>query len=241
MHPESESRDSDRWEALAAGLGHEIKNPLSTINLTLQLLREDVQAREGRSPAELLPRIDLVISEIEHLQQIVQDFLRLARKPSLNLQTGDIGSLIEEVQAFLAPEFKERGVDLVLQVDRGIEEAQVDLPLFRQVVNNLFRNALQAMPDGGVLTVQGRREGKHFVLDVIDTGKGIPENLRDRIFDGFFSTKAEGTGIGLTLTRQIVELHGGIVSCMSETGKGTLFRVEIPIAGPGPRNAGDGQ
>jgi signal transduction histidine kinase len=232
VSPSRDGQAADRWEALAAGLAHEIKNPLSTINLTLQMLREDVYARDRNSPAELVPRIDLVISEVEHLQQIVQDFLRLARAPQLNVQAEDVNSLIEEVRAFLAPELEERGIDPVIHVDRSIGLAQVDLPLFRQVVNNLLRNALQAMPDGGVLTVQTRREDPYFVLRVIDTGKGIPENLRDRIFDGFFSTRPEGTGIGLTLTRQIVELHGGTVTCQSALGKGTLFEVRIPLGGP---------
>lgn len=228
----SRGHDPDRWEALAAGLAHEIKNPLSTINLTLQLLREDVEGGRHSAPNALLHRIDLVISEVEHLQRIVKDFLRLARAPKLNLQEGDVNSLVEEVQAFLAPEFRERGVSATLQVDRSIRAVRIDLPLFRQVVNNLFRNALQAMPEGGTLTVQTHREGDRFVLDVIDTGRGIPDEIRARIFDGFFSTKPEGTGIGLALSRQIVELHGGTLNVQSAPGKGSLFRVDLPLDGP---------
>lgn len=228
----------DRWDALAAGLAHEIKNPLSTMRLTLQLLREDLQGRENPSPAKILPRVDLLITEVDRLQQILNDFQRLARKPDLELRRTDVNAMISDLQAFLGPEFAANDISLVIQLDHGTGEICADELLLRQALHNLLRNSVQAMPDGGTLTVTTRGQDDRLVVTIIDTGKGIPENVRSRIFDGFFSTKAGGTGIGLALTRLIVEQHGGTISCMSEPGQGTMFTLELPLDGPpGPGEA----
>lgn len=219
-----------RFEALAGGLAHEIRNPLSTINITLQLLREDLAERPGARENADLRRLDVVLAEVRRLERIVQDFLRLAREPSLSRKTSDVNALVEDSLAFMAPEYKAARIDVVSQLDRRVPATAVDDSLFRQAVLNLFRNAMQAMPAGGVVTVQTRAEDGAFVLDVIDTGIGMTPEVKDRVFDVFFSTKPGGTGLGLSLVRQIVELHGGVVSCESVAGLGTRFSVRIPLA-----------
>ena len=221
-----------KWATLAAGLAHEIKNPLSTMNLTLQLLREDLKGRETVPPSQIVPRIDLLISEVVQLERILNAFLRLARDPHVERRLADPNALVQETRAFLKPEFQERGVTLVEQLDLGIGSVSLDPALFRQAILNLLKNALQAMPDGGTLTVHTHIAGGQFVLDVIDTGHGIHENLLERIFQGFFSTKPGGSGLGLPITRQIVELHGGTLTCQSAQGSGTRFRITLPLGGP---------
>ena len=219
-----------RFEALAGSLAHEIRNPLSTINITLQLLREDLAERPGARENADLRRVDVVLAEVRRLERIVQDFLRLAREPSLRLKTSDVNALVEDALAFLAPEYKAARIDVVSQLDRRVPATAVDDSLFRQAVLNLFRNAMQAMPAGGVVTVQTRAEDGAFVLDVIDTGVGMTPEVRERVFDVFFSTKPGGTGLGLSIVRQIVELHGGDVGCESVLGLGTRFSIRISLA-----------
>jgi two-component system sensor histidine kinase HydH len=217
-----------QWGALAAGLAHEVNNPLSTMSIGLDLLREDLQGRPHVSSAHLLPRIDLLLREVGHLQRIVQDFLRLAREPQLDLRERDPHRLLEEVLALLGPELELARIAVTTQLDRTVTLLRLDPDLFRQVLMNVFRNAIQAMPEGGTLTVLTRGTPDDFSFEIIDTGRGIPPELLGRIFDGFFSTRPGGTGIGLTIARQIVDQHKGRISCESAPGRGTRFLITLP-------------
>jgi signal transduction histidine kinase len=237
MRHREEAEHRRRWDALAAGLAHEIKNPLSTMSISLQLMREDVQSRPNVSSAQITPRIDLLIGEVDRLKRILDDFLRLARSPELDLQKRDPNDLIENMLAFVSPELGKRSITLVTDLDRGIGEVVLDPNLFRQALLNLVRNAMEAMEGGGTLSLLTRGGDAAFTIDVIDTGRGIGDEIRDRIFASFFSTKQGGTGIGLPLTRQLIELHDGTVDFESAPGFGTRFRVRFPNSGPrgGPR------
>ena len=229
---QDESRLS-QWGALAGGLAHEIKNPLSTMNISLQLLGEDLRERPQVGSAKLLPRVELLTSEVQRLQRIVNDFLKLATAPELDLKERDPNTLVEAIQAFVLPEFERQSVALAIQLDRAAGSIRVDPDLVRQALLNIIRNALQAMPDGGTLTVQTIASDEVFRIEFIDTGAGMDAGVRARVFDGFFSTRPGGTGIGLAITRQIIQLHGGDVICESAPGRGSKFTVTLPIHGPG--------
>ncbi|MAB91043.1 MAG: two-component sensor histidine kinase [Planctomycetes bacterium] len=228
---QDESRLS-QWGALAGGLAHEIKNPLSTMNISLQLLEEDLRERPQVGSAKLLPRVELLTSEVQRLQRIVNDFLKLAKAPELDLKELDPNTLVEAIQAFVLPEFERQSVALAIQLDRAAGSIRVDPDLVRQALLNIIRNALQAMPDGGTLTVQTIASDEVFRIEFIDTGAGMDAGVRARVFDGFFSTRPGGTGIGLAITRQIIQLHGGDVICESAPGLGSKFTVTLPIHGP---------
>ena len=219
-----------QWGALAGGLAHEIKNPLSTMNISLQLLQEDLRSRPQVSSGKLLPRVDVLLDEVQRLQRIVADFLKLAKAPDLDRKERDANTLLEEIERFVAPELENQGVSLVTQLDRNARPVAVDQDLVRQALLNIIRNALQAMPDGGTLTVQSYAAEPAFRLEFIDTGAGMDEGVRARVFDGFFSTRPGGTGIGLAITRQIIQLHGGDVTCESAPGLGSRFTVTLPYA-----------
>jgi len=221
-----------QWGALAGGLAHEIKNPLSTMNISLQLLEEDLRERPQVGSAKLLPRVELLTSEVQRLQRIVNDFLKLAKAPELDLKERDPNTLVEAIQAFVLPEFERQSVALAIQLDRAAGSIRVDPDLVRQALLNIIRNALQAMPDGGTLTVQTIASDEVFRIEFIDTGAGMDAGVRARVFDGFFSTRPGGTGIGLAITRQIIQLHGGDVICESAPGLGSKFTVTLPIHGP---------
>ena len=222
-----------QWGALAGGLAHEIKNPLSTMNISLQLLQEDLRSRQQVSSGKLLPRVDILLSEVQRLQRIVADFLKLATAPDLERSERDANTLLEDIAQFVTPELEHQGVRLVTHLDRKASAVLVDKDLARQALLNIIRNALQAMPDGGTLTVQTYGDEDSFRLEIIDTGAGMEEGVRARIFDGFFSTRPGGTGIGLALTRQIIQLHGGDVSCDSAPGMGSRFTVTLPYSAGG--------
>ncbi len=197
----------------------------------LQLLREDIRGHHALSAADALTKVELLLREVQHVQRIVQDFVRLTQEPELQLRDRDPHALVEEVLAFLAPDLAEKGIRVCTQLDRTLTNIRVDPDLLRQVLVQLVRNAEQAMPSGGVLTLLTHSEAERLTIHIIDTGAGIPAEIRDRIFDGFFSTKPDRAGMGLAVARQIIERHGGSIACDSAEGLGTRFTVALPASG----------
>ena len=212
---------------LARELVHEIRNPLNSINLNLQILEEDLSAENPSAPSGLQKRVQRIRREVERLDRILTDFRRYANLPPLTFETCDLAVLIEEVLDFNEPEAQRQNV----QVNREIQElrpVQLDQLQFKQALLNLIINGVQAMEDGGTLTVRAKPLNGGIQIDVEDTGQGIEPEQLDKIFDLFISTKAEGTGVGLTIVKQIIEGHGGCVNVESNPDQGAKFSILLP-------------
>jgi signal transduction histidine kinase len=225
---------ANSWESLAAlagELAHEIKNPLSTIKLNLQLLEEDWADPKTPREKRTARKLQVLQKEVQRLTQTLEDFLRFIRVGALSLQPTDVNELIAEIAEFVEPELARTSVGLREQYFPDLPRCLADPKILKQAILNVILNAQQAMPQGGELILRTSRTGENgeFVaVDIIDTGSGIPENVKDKIFDVFFSTKKEGSGLGLAVTRRIVEQHGGTITFQSEPGKGTNFTIRIP-------------
>lgn len=217
--------------SLAGGLAHEIRNPLSTMSLNLDLLTEELS--EGDSPRDrrILQKLAAVKKQCLHLDRILNDFLQFARVGKLDVQQTDLNSTVQEFIEFFGPQAEERGIDISPHLTANLPPVKLDTRLWRQVLMNLSRNALQAMPNGGVLELQTYGRGQEVVLDIIDNGLGMDSETQSRMFDTFFSTKPDGSGLGLPTVRKIVEAHGGTISCESDVGRGTRFSIALPIEG----------
>lgn len=215
---------------LAGGLAHEIRNPISTMLLTLDLLAEEFQRPETPRDQRVQKRIERVRREAQRLQQILEDFLRLARLRNMNLEPSDLNSAIDDVRDFYEPQAAMHDVVLRVHYDETMSRTWLDVNLFKQALLNLLLNAQQAMPQGGELIMTTRRDGPWNVLDVVDTGAGIAPELQAKVFEPFYSTKPGGNGLGLPMVRRIVECHGGSVQLQSELGKGSRFSLRLPQA-----------
>ncbi|MGZ3476441.1 MAG: ATP-binding protein [Polyangiales bacterium] len=210
---------------MAAHVTHEIRNPLSSIQLNVELLEETLQGGDRAEAHRLLTAIG---REVSRLADVSEEYLRVARLPSPRPMTIDLVQLVRDVASFSKPEMERARVEIDMRVPDdpvlvAIDEAQV-----RQALVNLLRNAREAMEDGGRIAISVNASQGEAVLDVIDQGPGIPEDVRMRIFDPFFTTKATGTGLGLPLTKQIVEAHGGSIACDRVEPHGTRFRLIFP-------------
>ncbi len=219
---------------LAGALAHEIRNPLSTIRLNMELLAEDLEAessQEHASPAQRRAgkRIGLVHSECQRLQDLLDDFLNYAKVRHLHLQPTDLNAEIDEALDFFAPEATEAGVEIVRYLDPDLPSVLLDREAFRGALLNLILNAKQAMPNGGQLVVRTSASGDKVALYLIDTGIGMDESTAAQMFDAFFSTKPGGSGLGLPTTAKIIEAHDGRISVQSSVGRGTQFTVELPV------------
>jgi two-component system NtrC family sensor kinase len=213
---------------MAAHVTHEIRNPLSSIGLNIELLEEELAKDSTRSEALLL--LSAIAREVERLGLLSEEYLRVARLPSPRMEAEDIATTAREVVAFARPEIERAGCTLSLRVDDDLPPALFDEAQIRQALVNLLRNAREAMGDGGPIDVHVLADGMSVAIDVDDRGGGISDEIRARVFDPFFSTKGEGTGLGLAITRQIVEAHGGGITCAAREGGGTRFRIALPIA-----------
>ncbi len=205
---------------LAGGLAHEIRNPLSTVSLNLDLLAEDFQNPETPRDRRVLQRVERLQHEVHRLRDILENFLRFARVQDLRLEPADLNAIVDELRDFYEPHAATKGIVIRTHFAADLPSIRIDADLFKQALLNLVLNAEHAMPSGGELILTTRREGPWIVLDVIDTGVGMTEEVRARIFDAFFSTRPAGSGLGLPTTRKIVEAHGGTIQVQSEPGKG---------------------
>lgn len=214
---------------LTAGLAHEIKNPLSTIQLNLQLLQEDLPA-ESIGGSRVHSRLRTVRQEASRLREILDDFLKYAGNLTLEREILDMNSLIEELSDFFLPQASAGNIRIRFVPSPSPLRASVDSKLIKQALLNLMLNATQAMSGGGELMLAVERQGEQVVLSVTDTGPGIAAEDLARIFEAYYTTKKGGTGLGLPMTRRIVEEHGGSVRVQSEIGRGTQFFIILPIA-----------
>jgi two-component system, NtrC family, sensor histidine kinase HydH len=214
---------------LAGGLAHEIKNPLSTMSLNLDLLVEDFKGAETPRDRRVLQKLERVRKETERLNDIVEDFLRFAKVQDLRIAPSDLNAVIDDLRDFCEPQAMGQGIVIRTQYDPDLPMVPLDVDLFKQALWNLIRNAHHAMPDGGELMLQTRLEGDSAVLDVTDTGVGMTPDVADKVFDAFYSTKAGGSGLGLPTTRKIVEAHGGSIALQSEPGQGSRFTLRLPL------------
>lgn len=208
---------------IARGVAHEFKNPLNAIALRLEVLRTRVA---GEIPAAESD-IDVLAQEVTRLDRVVKTFLDLSRPAVLDCQNLRISEVVDEILTLLCPEAERAGVILEWKPDANVI-VSADADLLRQALLNVVRNALDAMPAGGRLRVSVKRAGGMCEISVSDTGPGIPVEVRERIFEPYFSTKESGSGIGLALTMRAMQMHGGSVDVDCASGEGTTFCLRLP-------------
>jgi signal transduction histidine kinase len=213
---------------LTGGLAHEIKNPLSTVQLNLQLLQEDL-GPDNPAYSRVASRLNTVKNETFRLREILDDFLRYAGRIELEKKPVELGGLLEELVDFYAPQAQLQRVQLRLQKPDGPVTVELDSRLIKQAVLNLMINGLQAMTDGGELILRLQSERDEARIDVIDTGPGIAPETVAKIFEAYYTTKRGGTGLGLAMAKRIAEEHGGRLTVASERGKGSDFAIILPL------------
>lgn len=213
---------------LTGGLAHELKNPLSTIQLNLQLLLEDIRP-EDPMYGRFAHRISTVQREASRLKEILEDFLRYAGRMELHCEKVEINSLLEDLVDFISPQAQLQKVQMRLQKSPQPIHAEVDPRLIKQAVLNLMLNGLQAIgPDGGEMIVRPEGGNDEAVIEVTDTGRGMSGEVVGKIFQAYFSQRKGGTGLGLAMAKRIVDEHHGRISVFSEEGKGSKFEIHLP-------------
>lgn len=226
-----EARERELLDRLAAGLAHELKNPLGALNLNLQLLAEELQnsPQVSRTSAD---RLALIMKETRRLEDVLDNFLRYARRRPLALTPLSINDLISDVLTFLKPETRRSRIELEVKLDPARPQIRGDQSLIKQALLNVVLNAVEAMPEGGRLTVTTEPHATGVQVTVADTGAGISAEDLPKVYDAYFSTRKDGTGLGLAITRRIIEGHGGTISLESAPGRGTTVTIFLPAAGP---------
>jgi signal transduction histidine kinase len=228
-------RRRDRLAAmgeLASTVAHEIRNPLNAVGLTAQRLRREFLGSPpdrptGADRAEAEELLGVMADETKRIDRIVQQFLDFARPPALRVEPTDLGALVRDLGERLRAHAESRGLSLEIDT-AGAGVAHVDPAQMRQALDNLVRNAVEATPEGGRVSVVARTGRGGHTIHVGDTGRGIEPDHRAKLFDLYFTTKPEGTGVGLAVTQQIVAAHGGAIEVESEPGKGTTMTVRLP-------------
>jgi signal transduction histidine kinase len=213
---------------LTGGLAHEIKNPLSTVQLNLQLLQEDI-GPDNPAYSRVASRLNTVKNETFRLREILDDFLRYAGRIELEKKPVELGGLLDELVDFYSPQAQLQRVQLRLQRPDVPVVVEVDQRLIKQAVLNLMINGLQAMSEGGELILRLNADRELARIDIIDTGPGITPDAVAKIFDAYYTTKRGGTGLGLAMARRIVNEHDGRLRVSSESGKGSDFTIELPV------------
>ena len=226
---ESELELSRRMAAigrLTSGVGHEVKNPINAIVVHLELLKTKLGDRGPLASRHL----EVIDSEIHRLDRVVQTLVDFSRPVEVRLIEHDLRQMVTDVVTLAAAEMSTRQIALSSRLPDLPLMAKVDVDLLKQAVLNVLQNGAQAMPEGGRLEVRVVDEGKSAVIHIRDEGEGISEDLREKIFDLYFTTKKGGSGIGLAMTYRILQLHHGSIDVQSELGRGSEFQLRIPLS-----------
>ncbi len=224
-----ELQTADRLAAInrvSGGVAHEVKNPLNAILLHVEVAKSKLEHGDN----DVAPQMEIISREILRLDRVVKTFLDFNRPVELHLANVPLHDLVGEIVDLARPQAEAARIHIQVEQQAEGVEVRVDRDLLKQAVLNVVVNAMQAMPEGGDLRFQSFATEDTAGIRIIDTGTGIPEELREKIFRLYFTTRQEGSGIGLAMTFRIVQLHDGTIDFTSEPGKGTAFFIRLPIA-----------
>jgi two-component system sensor histidine kinase HydH len=222
-----------RLGTLLAGFAHEVRNPLSTIGLNLQLVLEEFREPETPRDKRTQKRLATVEAEVRRLQTILEEFLGFARAPEPKLGSIELNARLASMVELYEPEMREHGLSLRFYPSQDVGRVPGDWDHLQAAVGNLLRNAKDATPPGGEILVSTAKDGAFAIVRVTDTGAGIAPELQNQVFEPYFSTKKAGTGLGLPTVRRVVEEHGGTLTMQSDVGKGTQFTLRLPLRAGG--------
>ena len=214
---------------MAAGIAHEVGNPLNSLDIHLQLIRRRIKLLRGERKAGLAELLDVAQEEVKRLERIVGRFLKAARPEPPVFAEAEVIALLDRTIALMGPEMRQAGIAIERRYEPFVPPVRCNPDQLRQVFINLLRNAIQAMPSGGTVRVGAGVERGQVAVTVSDSGCGISEDHLGRIFEPYFTTKEEGSGLGLVIVERLVSEHGGDLVVSSAPGKGTTITVRIPV------------
>jgi len=223
--------ESERLNALtllAAGVAHEIGNPLNSLHIHLQLMERSLQNLDDGAKAELQQSIDVARSEVNRLDSIVTQFLRAIRPSRPQLRPENLNTIVEEAVRFFTPELQDREIVVEQELRSDLPVLQVDRDQMKQAFYNVIKNSLEAMHRHGTLRIRTDMDDTHVIIQFVDTGGGMSAESLSRVFEPYFTTKPAGTGLGLLIVRRIVREHGGELSIESPQGKGLTITIRLP-------------
>jgi two-component system, sporulation sensor kinase E len=224
--------ESERLSALtllAAGVAHEVGNPLNSLNIHLQLIERKLRKAPSELRSDIGKLLDIAKSEIQRLDSIVHQFLRAIRPSTPQFETLDLNEILKESVAFLRTEIRDRDIIVKLDLDPTLPLVEVDRDQMKQAFYNVIKNAFQAMKTGGILHIRSWQNEMYVSVSFHDTGGGIPQDKMSKLFQPYFTTKSSGSGLGLLIVRRIVREHGGEIEIESNEGKGVRVTIHLPF------------